>query len=266
MLLAAFFIFFTFALHSYNCIPMSLGTAPAESNDKNLSFALSYYLNASEKAANHLLPGSFRYYFYDWVAQRFEVLGEASEDIIKSVPVRHLVHPEDIGTFVNFHHFAQQIYLQKLKATAFNQYVWTCCFRSSEVGGQYRIIHQQSMALDWGTDSAIKRSLVAHTDVTALGMVPNPMIVFRAGNGLPTFWLTLSDPENIRHFDTELAFSGRELELIKLLAEGLASKEIAERMGITKNTVDTHRRKLLRKAGCKNTSALAVFMVKRGLL
>lgn len=245
---------------------MPLETAQAELNENNLSFDLASYINVSQKAANHLLPGSFQYYFYDWVAQRFEVPGEASEDIIKSVPVRHLVHPEDIGTFVILHHFAQQIYLQKLKAATFNQYVWTCCFRSIEVGGQYRIIHQQSKALGWGTDSAIKRSLVAHTDVTAMGIVPNPMIVFRAGNGLPSFWLTLSDPEAIRHFDTELAFSGRELELIKLLAEGLASKEIAERMGITKNTVDTHRRKLLRKAGCKNTSALAVLMVKRGLL
>ena len=37
-----------------------------------------------------------------------------------------------------------------------------------------------------------------------------------------------------------------------------SSKQIAERLGIAKNTVDTHRRNLLRKTGAKNTPAPAI--------
>ncbi|MBK6622449.1 MAG: hypothetical protein IPG32_16830 [Saprospirales bacterium] len=37
-------------------------------------------------------------------------------------------------------------------------------------------------------------------------------------------------------------FSLREMELVRSLSEGLSSKQAADRLGITKNTVDTHRR------------------------
>ena len=42
----------------------------------------------------------------------------------------------------------------------------------------------------------------------------------------------------------------RELEIIRLLAEGKANKEVAALLGITVRTVETHRAKILLKIGC----------------
>ena len=61
-----------------------------------------------------------------------------------------------------------------------------------------------------------------------------------------------------------LEISERERAVVLLLAEGLSSKQIAERLGIAKNTMDTHRRNLLRKTGAKNTLELAIRVVQEG--
>lgn len=60
--------------------------------------------------------------------------------------------------------------------------------------------------------------------------------------------------------------SDREKEVITQLAAGLNSAEIAERLYISKNTVDTHRKNLLAKTGSKNVAELIGWAAKMGLL
>jgi DNA-binding NarL/FixJ family response regulator len=55
--------------------------------------------------------------------------------------------------------------------------------------------------------------------------------------------------------------SRRELTIISLLAKGLNSEEIAGRLFISKNTVDTHRRHLLKKFNAKSTSELVALAI-----
>ncbi|MFT7588852.1 MAG: DNA-binding NarL/FixJ family response regulator [Limisphaerales bacterium] len=60
--------------------------------------------------------------------------------------------------------------------------------------------------------------------------------------------------------------SHREKEVIELLAEGFNSNEIAEKLFISKNTVDTHRKNMLNKTGSKNVAELIGWAAKRGLI
>ena len=50
--------------------------------------------------------------------------------------------------------------------------------------------------------------------------------------------------------------TSRELEILKLIAEGASSKEIAASLFLSVNTVDNHRRNMLKKTGAVDTSAL----------
>lgn len=52
--------------------------------------------------------------------------------------------------------------------------------------------------------------------------------------------------------------SQREKEIIGLLSQGKASKQIADILGITKNTVDNHRQRLLKKFGVKSSAELVI--------
>ncbi len=60
--------------------------------------------------------------------------------------------------------------------------------------------------------------------------------------------------------------SKRELQVLQLLAEGLTNKEIAEKIFLSKRTVETHRKNLLDKTDSKNGPALIKYAILMGIL
>lgn len=63
-----------------------------------------------------------------------------------------------------------------------------------------------------------------------------------------------------------VTLSKQEKKIISLLVNGLSSKEIGERLFISKNTVDTHRRNILRKLEIPSTSVLIKFAYENGIV
>lgn len=60
--------------------------------------------------------------------------------------------------------------------------------------------------------------------------------------------------------------SPRELEVLRLIAEGLSNKEIAQRLGISLSTVKTHIEELLAKLSASDRTQAAIKAVRQGLL
>lgn len=58
----------------------------------------------------------------------------------------------------------------------------------------------------------------------------------------------------------------RECEILKMIAKGKTSKEIADDLCISKNTVDTHRNKMLQKLNMANSASLVQFAYSSGLI
>ncbi|HEX5171751.1 MAG TPA: response regulator transcription factor [Cyclobacteriaceae bacterium] len=61
-------------------------------------------------------------------------------------------------------------------------------------------------------------------------------------------------------------FTKRDKELIKLLAQGFASKDISSSLGLTLRTVETYRSRLLEKVNVKNTSELLLYVHRIGII
>ncbi|MEI9945427.1 MAG: response regulator transcription factor [Chitinophagaceae bacterium] len=61
------------------------------------------------------------------------------------------------------------------------------------------------------------------------------------------------------------SLSRREIDIVKLLKEGLSSKEIALQLDISLKTVEVHRYNILKKLKLKNTAALVNFINTKGL-
>jgi DNA-binding NarL/FixJ family response regulator len=59
--------------------------------------------------------------------------------------------------------------------------------------------------------------------------------------------------------------SRREIDIVKLLKEGMSSKEIAQQLDISLKTVEVHRYNILKKLKLKNTAALVNFVNTKGL-
>lgn len=64
----------------------------------------------------------------------------------------------------------------------------------------------------------------------------------------------------------EDALSSRETEILIAVCQGYSNQEIAERLFISKRTVDKHRANILEKTGCKNTASLVVYAIKNALV
>jgi two-component system, NarL family, invasion response regulator UvrY len=62
------------------------------------------------------------------------------------------------------------------------------------------------------------------------------------------------------------ALTARELQVMEMLARGMTNREIAEHLGISGKTVDTHRGHVLKKLGVRNNSELTTFAVKHGYI
>jgi DNA-binding NarL/FixJ family response regulator len=58
----------------------------------------------------------------------------------------------------------------------------------------------------------------------------------------------------------------RELQVVKLIAEGYTSDEIAHLLMISKKTVDHHRANILEKLGIRNVAELTRYAIRRGLV
>ncbi len=58
----------------------------------------------------------------------------------------------------------------------------------------------------------------------------------------------------------------RELEVVKLIAEGHTSDEIARALTISRKTVDHHRAHILDKLGMRNVAELTRYAIRRGLV
>lgn len=62
------------------------------------------------------------------------------------------------------------------------------------------------------------------------------------------------------------SLSNREIEILELICHQYTSAEIAEKLFITKRTVEGHRNNLLLKTGMKNIAGLVIYAVQQNLI
>jgi two-component system nitrate/nitrite response regulator NarL len=62
------------------------------------------------------------------------------------------------------------------------------------------------------------------------------------------------------------ALSARELDVLKLIVDGIGNKEIATRLGVGARTVETHRERIMRKLDIHTVAGLTRFAVAQGLV
>lgn len=73
-------------------------------------------------------------------------------------------------------------------------------------------------------------------------------------------------PKHIPLIQDDKALSEREMEILLEICSGLTNQEIAEKLFISKRTVDKHRANILEKTGCRNTANIVVYAIKNHMV
>jgi len=72
--------------------------------------------------------------------------------------------------------------------------------------------------------------------------------------------------ERATSLPAEIEMSDRELEVLYLIGEGFTNNEIADKLFLSKRTVEGHRQNLIDKTGAKNSASLIKYAVLNGLI
>ncbi len=76
----------------------------------------------------------------------------------------------------------------------------------------------------------------------------------------------INNDKSIDNSELLLLITDRELEILKLISREYSGKEISEALFISTNTVETHRKNLIKKLNVKNTIGLVKFAIRNNLI
>ena len=175
--------------------------------------------------------------------------------------LRAALHPDDRACLREIQKKILSLTLE-LSAAQRLQISFAYCLRVQAAGGRTLTLSFHQVFTSFHPDGTPRRDFVVVTDVSYLKRQPHCVLQAR-----------LQDDAGDRiyrsvtfHTKPKVKFSPREIDVLKLVARGLSSKEIAEELYISYNTVSTHRKKLMKKAGVKKALDLVSFARDQGLI
>lgn len=76
--------------------------------------------------------------------------------------------------------------------------------------------------------------------------------------------------QNQKHTHTDTTvdanFSEREKQILEMIAQGMTSKEIADALRLSENTVESHRKRMISRIEAKNIFGVFHYTISRGIL
>ena len=234
-----------------------------ESVPERLQLELDFY----KKLWNFSLIGESYYFILNHNTLSFEFVSQEIKTVMGYEPaefdvgfMNSMLHPDDYSWFLSLGSrlvdFFSSIPLEKLK-----KYKVRYDVRYRKKDGNYARILYQGLMLEHDANGGILRTLGVHTDITYLKQDGKPTLSFVGLDGEPSFIDTGLQNNFITTTDQ---LTMREKEILHLLIEGRLSKEISAILNISKQTVDTHRKNMLRKNSLTNTNELIGKAIRYG--
>jgi DNA-binding CsgD family transcriptional regulator len=229
--------------------------------------AFEFDMNVHKKLLNVFQVGEWYYYIFNikhscfnFVSQEMsDVLGYKHEDI--DVPLLvGAMHPEDQPWFLNFEYKVGEFFAT-LSYNQIPNYKVSYDYRVRKQNGEYIRILQQSLAISFDANGNLLRSLGIHTNISHLKSSGKPSLSFIGLNNEPSYY-NIDVKEVFK--TSSLNLTKREREILCLLINGHNSSNISEILSVSKQTVDTHRKNLLRKTECMNTAELIAKSIRNG--
>lgn len=229
-------------------------------------------LLAIDTMASAFSPGNHFFYVYNTFHENIEYVHPTISNMLGMEPDAfcvtklHQHMTRETESQLRLKENASQIFFNKrLPVEKRLLYKSSFTFRLENIQNRSLDILHQSKPIQLSSEGRVHRQLVIWLDMSYMNISVEPdTISFIGLEGEPSFHSLSIRPETLLEKPQSSKLSPRELDIVRLMSAGLASKQIGDRLSISTHTVDTHRRNLLKKTGTSNTLELAVVCVKRG--
>lgn len=74
------------------------------------------------------------------------------------------------------------------------------------------------------------------------------------------------DDYSVKHLIANIKFSGKEIEMVRLLCKQMNTKEISKSIGLSERTVEQYRSNIARRIGAKNLAGIIKFALQNGIV
>lgn len=186
-----------------------------------------------------------------------KLLGYSGEEFTMNL-IAGYIHPDDSERYVHLVKLTNQ-YARDINSEPFSIEV-LIDYRVRKKDGNYMKVMRQSTIFENCQDKSIKSAINILTDITSIKTDNSVNLsVFNIEMGK----VLLEEKDKFPAF---FGFTKREIEILTKLKQGLSSSEISRILFISRHTVDTHRRKMLEKADCKNVMEMVQKASKQGVI
>lgn len=224
-----------------------------------------------KRIVNLFHVGEYYFYIFNLPNLEMEFVSESMKGIlgltVQDFSVQYIfdnVHPDDKNRFIAHEKKVTEFFTQ-LPAEKVMKYKVSYDYRLKCKNGSYKWILQQVTTIQTDDQGAVIRVLGVHTDVSHLKTDNQPSgLSFIGLEGEPSFYNVALD--NLTFLPSVQLFTKREKEVLKLIVEGKTSQEIANFLFTSIHTVNTHRKKILKKANCTSPTELVSMAIREGWL
>lgn len=233
-----------------------------------------------KQIASLISPGRSYYYILNLHNLEFEEISNSVTHFVSKNPEEIRMEdllktalPEELPYIEKKESVIQDFYGRFLEPSEVPNYKFLYSYKLKDLDGNVRTMLHQASILSATEEGMIEHVFSLHTDVSHLKINSNNNISFiHLGNGKSYYNIDTSDgnfdPLASEFGDTNIQelLTKREKEITALLAEGFSAEKIANSLNISRHTIRTHRRNILKKTGCSTTAELIAKCLTSGII
>lgn len=237
--------------------------------NRTIGTTRSHQISFDDLTNSIISTGPFYFYIIDFFDMSLSHISPALYDMHGFDPentsfndILSAIHPEDLEFVIKAEDFLTHFFSENIDRDKLMSYKASYCFRSRLHNGEYALFNHQALMLTMDDNGGYGKSLNIHTRLDHLTNFSTSKISLIGLYGEPSF-MNISLTENKSGI---IEFSKREIDIIRLLSDGLNNTEIAKKLFISPLTVKKHRMNILAKSDSKNTVELIKKSILQGLI
>ncbi len=245
--------------------------------DGKQEFLANHTVQEDKNKLNGLLenlysPGPSFQYIFDFPTRSFTFVSNGTKKLFgedsRSFTVdtyANRIHPDDFQHFVRCEKIAGDFLFNHIDKKEIPLYKLSYQLRFRDFSNNYRLHLRQAIALSVDEDYNLSTVFANQSDISHITNQNNYKMSFIHVRGGKSYF-GVGKVEDLKLNQSKIEISNREVEILKLISEGFTSKEIADYLNISPDTVRTHRKNILYKTEFNNLTQAAIHYVREGLI